>query len=195
MPSFGRGAIERAIERGRRWACAHGEKQRMVTRVTVLTLTVCFLQMLIVSIGSCSMHLTPSIEFVVRRGAFEAAVGSHPVQSRQRDSWTIRMPSGYPGMGAALPPRTFWYPTVRQERLTFPAASPVGPVIFVIFLLQVPLAAPTAALAAWSLWLWWPWLRRKAPGRCASCAYDLTGNTSGTCPECGSVVDWSAAQK
>ena len=27
--------------------------------------------------------------------------------------------------------------------------------------------------------------RRIAAGRCASCGYPLTGNVSGTCPECG----------
>jgi len=54
----------------------------------------------------------------------------------------------------------------------------------------------------WSLPLWWAvggaallalpvFLRLRLPrergpsGRCANCSYDLTGNTSGTCPECG----------
>ncbi len=27
--------------------------------------------------------------------------------------------------------------------------------------------------------------RRRRQGRCVPCGYDLTGNTSGTCPECG----------
>lgn len=31
----------------------------------------------------------------------------------------------------------------------------------------------------------WP---TRAPGLCVSCGYDLTGNTSGVCPECGMVV-------
>ncbi|HEY8748942.1 MAG TPA: hypothetical protein VIM11_13255 [Tepidisphaeraceae bacterium] len=30
--------------------------------------------------------------------------------------------------------------------------------------------------------------RRSARGLCVSCSYDLTGNTSGTCPECGKAV-------
>jgi hypothetical protein len=49
------------------------------------------------------------------------------------------------------------------------------------------------------LWFSWPilfyvtlllWLldRRPQPGRCSSCGYDLTGNTSGVCPECGTPV-------
>lgn len=30
--------------------------------------------------------------------------------------------------------------------------------------------------------------RRARSGRCAQCAYDLTGNTSGVCPECGTPI-------
>lgn len=30
--------------------------------------------------------------------------------------------------------------------------------------------------------------RRPPPGHCPRCAYDLTGNVSGTCPECGAAV-------
>jgi hypothetical protein len=30
--------------------------------------------------------------------------------------------------------------------------------------------------------------RRIAEGRCIRCAYDLTGNISGKCPECGTTV-------
>jgi hypothetical protein len=30
--------------------------------------------------------------------------------------------------------------------------------------------------------------RRRANGICIRCAYDLTGNTSGVCPECGTAV-------
>jgi hypothetical protein len=28
----------------------------------------------------------------------------------------------------------------------------------------------------------------KAEGRCTRCGYDLTGNVSGTCPECGTPI-------
>ena len=30
--------------------------------------------------------------------------------------------------------------------------------------------------------------RRKQEGRCTSCGYDLTGNTTGHCPECGTKI-------
>ncbi len=29
---------------------------------------------------------------------------------------------------------------------------------------------------------------RLQPGKCRKCAYDLTGNTSGRCPECGTAI-------
>lgn len=37
-------------------------------------------------------------------------------------------------------------------------------------------------------------LRRRAPtaGHCTQCSYDLTGNTSGRCPECGEPVGRSS---
>ena len=43
-------------------------------------------------------------------------------------------------------------------------------------------ALPAARIAGWSR-------RRRAVGNaCRSCGYDLTGNVSGVCPECGSGV-------
>jgi hypothetical protein len=42
-------------------------------------------------------------------------------------------------------------------------------------------AVPTALF-------WWRDHRRTQPGHCQRCSYDLTGSTSGTCPECGSPV-------
>jgi hypothetical protein len=38
------------------------------------------------------------------------------------------------------------------------------------------------------LWFWRFNRRRKLIGCCAVCTYDLTGNTSGVCPECGTPV-------
>jgi len=45
-----------------------------------------------------------------------------------------------------------------------------------------PLVAPFALLTCW---VWWRHLRYLAPGHCSICGYDLRGNTSGACPECG----------
>ena len=43
------------------------------------------------------------------------------------------------------------------------------------------------------VWVWWyieragtaRAARRRARGQCGRCSYDLTGNVSGVCPECG----------
>jgi hypothetical protein len=37
--------------------------------------------------------------------------------------------------------------------------------------------------------------RRRQPGLCRRCGYNLTGNTSGVCPECGTPVPKEAAEK
>ena len=49
--------------------------------------------------------------------------------------------------------------------------------IFPLWLLYVLLLIPTLLL--------WRRERKPRPGRCRRCDYDLTGNVSGICPECG----------
>lgn len=44
---------------------------------------------------------------------------------------------------------------------------------------------PVPIISALVLLLPWPGAR---PGRCARCGYDLRGNVSGVCPECGAAV-------
>jgi len=36
--------------------------------------------------------------------------------------------------------------------------------------------------------IWWLKRRRPHEGICWTCHYDLTGNTSGVCPECGTAI-------
>ena len=54
------------------------------------------------------------------------------------------------------------------------------------------IVAMGAAGAMVRCWNWWSvvrpgrtWVRRLLHGRCPSCGYNLTGNVSGVCPECG----------
>lgn len=52
----------------------------------------------------------------------------------------------------------------------------------------IPLWIPSVLLGALTLVLWRR-TRRFPPGQCRRCGYNLTGNVSGVCPECGQRVD------
>ncbi len=49
----------------------------------------------------------------------------------------------------------------------------------------IPLWLPLVVLAIPTAFLWHRDRRRIPPGHCRQCGYDLTGNESGKCPECG----------
>lgn len=57
-----------------------------------------------------------------------------------------------------------------------------------VWSLKLPLWVPFLATALPTLLLYRVARRRRLFGHCPSCKYDLTGNTSGTCPECGKVI-------
>jgi hypothetical protein len=61
--------------------------------------------------------------------------------------------------------------------------------------LYLPAFIAMAATVVGEWWLFWRPVERqellqerKAHGQCADCGYDLVGNVSGVCPECGSAV-------
>ncbi len=58
-----------------------------------------------------------------------------------------------------------------------------GPTIIVTYI-EFPLYALFAAVAVPTLLAWRFWPMAVRPGHCP-CGYDLRGNESGTCPECG----------
>jgi len=51
--------------------------------------------------------------------------------------------------------------------------------------LGVPLWMPFLLVGVATGMLWRRDRHRRTPGHCARCGYDLTGNVSGRCPECG----------
>jgi hypothetical protein len=51
-----------------------------------------------------------------------------------------------------------------------------------------PLWTPLGLLALATFALWWRERRPFPAGRCRTCGYDLTGNVSGRCPECGGAL-------
>jgi hypothetical protein len=54
--------------------------------------------------------------------------------------------------------------------------------------IDVPCWIPFVLLAVPTALLWHRERRRIPPGHCQKCGYDLTGNVSGRCPECGTLV-------
>jgi hypothetical protein len=67
-----------------------------------------------------------------------------------------------------------------------PRAKPIG--TSRRFRLIVPLWIPFVVLAVPTALLWSLDRRRIPPGHCRKCGYNLTGNVSGICPECGTPV-------
>ena len=59
---------------------------------------------------------------------------------------------------------------------------------------QVPLLWILAALVVSTLILWVADRARYGPGQCRGCGYDLTGNVTGVCPECGAAVQQKVAR-
>ena len=57
-----------------------------------------------------------------------------------------------------------------------------------VFPLWLPTALAAVTPAAWLVRAHRRARRRRAGGFCTRCGYDLTGNVSGTCPECGTAV-------
>jgi hypothetical protein len=53
----------------------------------------------------------------------------------------------------------------------------------------VPLWLPLLIIAIPTGFLWWRDCRRRSPGHCQQCGYNLTGNVSGRCPECGDSIE------
>ena len=51
----------------------------------------------------------------------------------------------------------------------------------------VPMWIPFLAIALPTAYLFWR-DHRHPPGHCKKCGYDLTGNVSGVCPECGNRI-------
>jgi hypothetical protein len=77
-------------------------------------------------------------------------------------------------------------PAIRGMRSGQPAESVLFPAA-----VHLALAVSPIVLCALSCWLLYRWKRASRPDHCRTCGYDLTGNVSGICPECGTPVPTS----
>lgn len=65
-------------------------------------------------------------------------------------------------------------------KLLYPALDTRLPAWLAVGIIPIPLAFYLAFFRVLR-----PYVRRELPDHCGGCGYDLTGNRSGTCPECG----------
>lgn len=78
-------------------------------------------------------------------------------------------------------------PVVILAALSSPRRSP--PAVLAWILIDVGI--PVLWFVAYSLWLAHSLDDAYGPGQCRRCGYDLTGNISGVCPECGQETERS----
>jgi hypothetical protein len=96
---------------------------------------------------------------------------------------TTRRPDPYDLTGLLRGPR-YWPPGIRRVQ----SGSDVTDVWYLDGYCSLPGWMILLVGAAPTGWLWWRDHRRIPPGDCRKCGYNLTGNASGRCPECGEAV-------
>ena len=64
----------------------------------------------------------------------------------------------------------------------------VNPPVFLGTAYYLPIWIPFVILLIPAIFLWLADAQRIPPGHCQQCGYDLTGNVSGRCPECGLAI-------
>lgn len=139
-----------------------------------------FLMMFLSSIALWAMsyarfyYRAPSSLFATQRGSVQLLFKSIPWDQKE-DQIAFRLGWHYMGYRGFA---TRWW--VAQKR----GAD--------YWLIYVPLWIPTVLFGASFWYVYVPYrrhMRRKRLGQCLSCGYDLTGNESGVCPECGTKVE------
>jgi hypothetical protein len=83
-------------------------------------------------------------------------------------------------VGPQVPARWCWEPPYYEESTI--ACGETWSAVVLPFWALLPITATPGVL------LLWRHRRRRRPGHCHECDYDLTGNVSGRCPECGTSV-------
>ncbi|HEY3241816.1 MAG TPA: hypothetical protein VGM03_00565 [Phycisphaerae bacterium] len=71
---------------------------------------------------------------------------------------------------------------------TRPSPTQLGPFRGAVLFTCAVYATPVSSAILAALWVHWRHPVPMRAGRCQRCGYDLAGNTSGRCPECGQTT-------
>ena len=94
-----------------------------------------------------------------------------------------------PGLSVPVTNRAFRFDFSFSLRswLTWRVFPKIG-TVFGVRYVPAPLIVPFLVIGLPTAFLWYRDRRRIPPGHCQHCGYNLTGNVSGVCPECGRKV-------
>lgn len=144
-------------------------------KVIGLSLSTLMLALWLFSVLFTSAYIRPSRQWSISLSHGRIGFGDY---RGNNPAWTcVRCYPSWRTIGAKLPRTEF-----AHHFLGFGMPWRLGGrLVIPVWLLVVAVGFPTAVL-------WWRDRRPKA-GFCKVCEYDLTGNVSGTCPECGTAVE------
>lgn len=91
--------------------------------------------------------------------------------------WPPKTDDGWVFAVASDDIRLNWLPSVETSTSTVLRLN--------LVIVSVPLWIPAVLFGGLAMVLWYRRQKNVGPGHCQECGYDLTGNVSGTCPECG----------
>jgi hypothetical protein len=108
--------------------------------------------------------------------------------------WLVRLEKGALGLRqlyGSAPLGCEWQPSVSPDPTCWhPRFETVGldSAVFVKWWLVIPFWVPVLVSSVATVILFRGVRRKQRKGSCRSCGYDLTGNMSGVCPECGTPI-------
>jgi hypothetical protein len=175
-------------------------RPRLLSLLTALSLLLCVVA---VALGAwsyrrvdCLSHFgrMRDLQLVSAKGRLSLRVISYSSpRNRSAGSSGWQLFAGPPNLSLASPPQTIWsrlgffgntFPgrdgSYEYRTVTFPWAA-----------VTVTSAVPPVLSASLGLKRHWTSRRRRA-GQCRCCGYNLTGNVSGVCPECGHPTSGNA---
>ena len=100
----------------------------------------------------------------------------------------------YSGSGFRLPEYRRWQTELRRF-IPLENVETFAPRTGVYSVVRVPLWLPFLLIVIPTAWLWRRDRRGFPPGHCSRCGYNLTGNISGVCSECGLVATTTELEK